>query len=245
MPHRLPHHLPLILLTHQGMNFLNHLAASAEDEIGCIEDEFDMPQNDDGNNQRADSIIDNLLNYEDSLSVTAKGMLHTVRTTKLKHTGKLTHTQADMESDHLKHTRNTTQIREQLLPHMAVNSDFSGARTDFDMDWNLDTDFNWIAPTSASEDIFSIDSSLITTNSQTSPNYARNDRHVCTYCELTFGRRWDLQRHSLKHSPWKLKCHLENCNRAFYRIDKLRDHQRRKHRVRDSKIEQKKADTTS
>jgi hypothetical protein len=70
----------------------------------------------------------------------------------------------------------------------------------------------------------------------TGPNNAIG--YVCTYpgCRRIepFKRKADLERHGKKHSPPELNCEIEGCNRkgprGFYRQDKLRDHQRQKHK---------------
>lgn len=59
------------------------------------------------------------------------------------------------------------------------------------------------------------------------------ERHACTYlgCPATFTRCSDLRRHAQMHSPARLQCHFENCDKRFYRVDKLREHLRRKHEM--------------
>lgn len=59
------------------------------------------------------------------------------------------------------------------------------------------------------------------------------ERHACTYlgCPATFTRFSDLRRHAQMHSPARLQCHFENCDKRFYRVDKLREHLRRKHEM--------------
>jgi hypothetical protein len=54
-------------------------------------------------------------------------------------------------------------------------------------------------------------------------------------CPTTFARPGDLSRHKKKHSPPEYPCPVDNCGRkgdkAFYRPDKLHDHQRKKHKM--------------
>lgn len=59
----------------------------------------------------------------------------------------------------------------------------------------------------------------------------RNDeRNTCDACGKTFRRLADLRRHSQKHEEPKFMCDVSGCERAFYRIDKLRDHVRQTHK---------------
>jgi hypothetical protein len=54
-------------------------------------------------------------------------------------------------------------------------------------------------------------------------------------CTTTFTRAGDLSRHMKKHGPPEHACPVDGCNRkgdnAFYRLDKLQDHQRKKHKM--------------
>ena len=62
-------------------------------------------------------------------------------------------------------------------------------------------------------------------------------RLMCTYlgCAATFARPGDRDRHMGKHSPPQHSCPVNGCdrkgNKAFYRLDKLHDHQRQKHKM--------------
>jgi hypothetical protein len=66
---------------------------------------------------------------------------------------------------------------------------------------------------------------------------ANTNLYRCDYtgCTTTFVRAGDLLRHTKKHFPGEHPCLVDNCDRkgdkAFYRLDKLRDHQRQKHRM--------------
>ncbi|PMD58521.1 uncharacterized protein K444DRAFT_531864 [Hyaloscypha bicolor E] len=59
--------------------------------------------------------------------------------------------------------------------------------------------------------------------------------HTCGYagCGKMFARPGDLARHSKQHGIPQHPCDIPGCNRhgarAFYRADKLLDHQRKKH----------------
>ncbi|KAF4634496.1 hypothetical protein G7Y89_g3620 [Cudoniella acicularis] len=61
--------------------------------------------------------------------------------------------------------------------------------------------------------------------------------HICEYpgCGKEFNRLGDLVRHRQQHGVPQYPCLVHGCNRrgsrAFYRPDKLRDHQRKKHRM--------------
>jgi hypothetical protein len=61
--------------------------------------------------------------------------------------------------------------------------------------------------------------------------------HTCDYpgCGNIFARPGDLVRHRQQHGDPQHPCLVHRCNRrgsrAFYRADKLRDHQRKKHRM--------------
>jgi hypothetical protein len=66
---------------------------------------------------------------------------------------------------------------------------------------------------------------------------AQTNRFVCDHsgCTATFARAGDFARHSKKHGIPEYPCIVNNCDRkgdkAFYRPDKLRDHQRMKHKM--------------
>jgi hypothetical protein len=61
--------------------------------------------------------------------------------------------------------------------------------------------------------------------------------HTCDYpgCGHIVGRMGDFVRHRKQHGVPQYPCPVHGCNRrgsrAFYRADKLRDHQRKKHRM--------------
>ncbi|PQE06937.1 hypothetical protein CJF32_00009233 [Rutstroemia sp. NJR-2017a WRK4] len=64
-----------------------------------------------------------------------------------------------------------------------------------------------------------------------------NNAHAChfTGCGKVFARPGDLARHRNQHGLPQHPCLIDGCNRrgskAFYRADKLRDHQRKKHKM--------------
>jgi hypothetical protein len=66
---------------------------------------------------------------------------------------------------------------------------------------------------------------------------AQTNRFECDHsgCTATFSRAGDLVRHNKKHGIPEYPCLVNNCDRkgdkAFYRPDKLRDHQRMKHKM--------------
>ncbi|KNG49956.1 transcription factor c2h2 [Stemphylium lycopersici] len=49
-------------------------------------------------------------------------------------------------------------------------------------------------------------------------------------CRATFGRGEELHRHMKKHQAHRFRCPLIECDKTFYRADKLRDHAKRGHR---------------
>ncbi|KAI9733984.1 MAG: hypothetical protein M1834_002641 [Cirrosporium novae-zelandiae] len=59
----------------------------------------------------------------------------------------------------------------------------------------------------------------------------------CTQCNATFARQADLNRHIKKHKEGlrEFQCHFPGCafngSNGFYRKDKLKDHQRMKHKM--------------
>jgi hypothetical protein len=59
-------------------------------------------------------------------------------------------------------------------------------------------------------------------------------------CATTVSRSFDLSRHMKKHSPPEYPCSVSGCdrkgNRAFYRLDKLRDHQHKQHGMINGEI---------
>lgn len=57
-----------------------------------------------------------------------------------------------------------------------------------------------------------------------------DDRNTCDACGRSFRRTADLRRHARKHGEPKFTCNVPGCERAFYRIDKFRNHARQKHR---------------
>ncbi|KAL9116570.1 MAG: hypothetical protein Q9187_006904 [Circinaria calcarea] len=69
------------------------------------------------------------------------------------------------------------------------------------------------------------------------PSINPNGRFTCTHtgCTTTFTRIRDRDRHMGKHSSRQHDCPINDCNRkgdkAFYRLDKLHDHQRQKHKM--------------
>ncbi|RYF45448.1 MAG: C2H2-type zinc finger protein, partial [Cytophagaceae bacterium] len=55
-------------------------------------------------------------------------------------------------------------------------------------------------------------------------------RHACPICNRTFGRSGDYRRHMKKHGPPSLRCNVINCDKTFYRVDKVRDHMKQGHK---------------
>jgi hypothetical protein len=49
-------------------------------------------------------------------------------------------------------------------------------------------------------------------------------------CRMSFSRQGDLNRHSKKHRPPEHPCKYPNCDKSFYRKDKLREHWEKEHR---------------
>ena len=72
---------------------------------------------------------------------------------------------------------------------------------------------------------------------QITPNaantHSRGDRISCTHvgCSATFGRAGDFRRHIKKHADPELSCSIKTCNYKSYRLDKLREHQRKRHGI--------------
>lgn len=91
-------------------------------------------------------------------------------------------------------------------------------------------------PTSSQE---SSSSHLTTSASPTTPATTPSsvntspDRLSCPECFKTFGRAGDLKRHQGMHLPRKYHCRQQGCKRnggkGFYRRDKLRAHQKKRH----------------
>jgi hypothetical protein len=75
------------------------------------------------------------------------------------------------------------------------------------------------------------------TTTAPSSTSANANRFICDQsgCTATFARAGDLTRHSKKHGVPEYPCLVNNCDRkgdkAFYRPDKLHDHQRKKHKM--------------
>lgn len=70
---------------------------------------------------------------------------------------------------------------------------------------------------------------------QIAPNAANThssgDRIPCTHvgCSAAFGRAGDFRRHIKRHADPMLSCSVKTCNYRSYRLDKLREHGRKKH----------------
>ncbi|KAH7072176.1 hypothetical protein BKA63DRAFT_555001 [Paraphoma chrysanthemicola] len=56
-------------------------------------------------------------------------------------------------------------------------------------------------------------------------------RHTCPVCSKTFKRAGDYRRHMKKHGPPLFKCCVMNCDKTFYRADKVRAHHRQGHKM--------------
>jgi hypothetical protein len=97
------------------------------------------------------------------------------------------------------------------LPHTAANRVYT----------RIDTQDNMLANTSLATPV----ATLAPTN--------HGERKACNHvgCGKTFGRLGDLRRHAGVHSPPELLCCVKGCERKFYRVDKLRDHQRHMHKT--------------
>ena len=63
--------------------------------------------------------------------------------------------------------------------------------------------------------------------------YSSGDRISCTHvgCSATFGRAGDFRRHIKKHADPELSCSVKTCNYKSYRLDKLREHQCKRHGI--------------
>ena len=63
--------------------------------------------------------------------------------------------------------------------------------------------------------------------------HSSGDRIPCTHvgCSATFGRAGDFRRHIKKHADPELSCSIKTCNYKSYRLDKLREHQRKRHGI--------------
>ena len=63
--------------------------------------------------------------------------------------------------------------------------------------------------------------------------YSSGDRISCTHvgCFATFGRAGDFRRHIKKHAGPELSCSVKTCNYKSYRLDKLREHQCKRHGI--------------
>lgn len=63
--------------------------------------------------------------------------------------------------------------------------------------------------------------------------HSSGDRISCTHvgCSATFGRAGDFRRHIKKHADPELSCSVKTCNYKSYRLDKLREHQRKRHGI--------------
>lgn len=76
--------------------------------------------------------------------------------------------------------------------------------------------------------------SLVTTDVATEPDaaHAASDEVLrCPRgCRGTFRRPGDFRRHMRKHEQPRYKCPMFDCDKTFYRADKMRDHLRQGHR---------------
>ncbi|KAH7084462.1 hypothetical protein FB567DRAFT_529055 [Paraphoma chrysanthemicola] len=65
----------------------------------------------------------------------------------------------------------------------------------------------------------------------TNPVRPRNEeRHTCPVCNKTSKRAGDYRRHMKKHAPPLFRCCVINCDKTFYRADKVRDHLKQGHK---------------
>ncbi|KAF1850426.1 uncharacterized protein K460DRAFT_412133 [Cucurbitaria berberidis CBS 394.84] len=63
------------------------------------------------------------------------------------------------------------------------------------------------------------------------PQTTASDRMNCPNgCAGTFRRPGDYRRHMRKHASPRFKCMMYDCDKTFYRADKLRDHIKRGHK---------------
>jgi uncharacterized Zn-finger protein len=63
------------------------------------------------------------------------------------------------------------------------------------------------------------------------PNVGQ-ERFTCTAgCNKTFGRAGDWRRHMGKHASHKFRCIMIDCDKTFYRKDKLKAHVKQGHKV--------------
>ncbi|EUC43366.1 hypothetical protein COCMIDRAFT_100992 [Bipolaris oryzae ATCC 44560] len=69
---------------------------------------------------------------------------------------------------------------------------------------------------------------------------ANNNRISCRIgrCAVTFGRIGERNRHEKKHQSPKYRCVFSDCDKTFYRADKLRDHLRQGHKDADPLLNQ-------
>ena len=76
--------------------------------------------------------------------------------------------------------------------------------------------------------------SLVTTNVAAEPDAARAASDEVLRCRQgcrgTFRRPGDFRRHMRKHGQPRYKCLMFDCDKTFYRADKLRDHLRQGHK---------------
>ncbi|KAF2821711.1 hypothetical protein CC86DRAFT_358692 [Ophiobolus disseminans] len=57
-----------------------------------------------------------------------------------------------------------------------------------------------------------------------------NNRVDCSVCDISFQRPADLRRHMRQHEVPNFACEVRDCEQKFHRLDRLRDHVRRKHK---------------
>lgn len=63
--------------------------------------------------------------------------------------------------------------------------------------------------------------------------HSSGGRISCSHvgCSATFGRAGDFRRHIKKHADPELSCSVKTCNYKSYRLDKLHEHQRKRHGI--------------
>ncbi|KAJ6283452.1 hypothetical protein J3E71DRAFT_341165 [Bipolaris maydis] len=62
------------------------------------------------------------------------------------------------------------------------------------------------------------------------PTVNNNNSISCRWCAAIFGRNGERNRHEKKHLAHKYRCMFSDCDKTFYRPDKLRDHLRQGHK---------------
>jgi hypothetical protein len=128
------------------------------------------------------------------------------------------------------------------LPIFSGNNDFGGSdgfdnstpnsTTASELNSSANTDTQTIATNFAQLPVRTINIATAATRTNVNTNRIACDQPGCT---TTFARARDLSRHRKQHGTPEHPCLVNNCDRkgdkAFYRLDKLRVHQQKKHRM--------------